>query len=91
MVGTRLRAKTSIPMEKAPEISDASTQMELVRKVASVQVVGCNECPDPSAGVKVSTCTRCAQVDDLLHQVTELQETVKRLCSISRAEAEIDR
>lgn len=52
-------------------------------------MVGCTECPDPSPGAKVSACTKCGQVDDLLHQVTMVQETVKRLCSISRTEIEI--
>lgn len=37
-------------------------------------------------GKKVSTCTRCAQVDDLLHQVSEVQETIKKLCNIKGAE-----
>ena len=91
MVGTHLRVKTSVSTEKAPEMSDASSQMELVRKETSVQTVGCNECPDPSPGEKVSTCKRCAQVDDLLCQVAELQETVKRLCSIRGAETETDK
>ena len=53
-------------------------------------MVAYNECPDPSPGEKVSTCKRCAQVDDLLCQVAELQETVKRLC-IRGAEREIDK
>ena len=79
MVGTHLGVKTSVSTKKAPEISDASTQMELVGKETSVQMVGCNQCPDPSPGEKVSTCERLAQVDDLLHQVAHLQETVKRL------------
>ena len=91
MVSTHCRPNTSVIMAKAPERSDASTQMELVRMDASVQAVGCNECPDPSPGVKVSTCTRCAQVDDLLRQVAELQDTVRRLSNIniSRTEMEI--
>ncbi|GAB0179201.1 hypothetical protein GRJ2_000385400 [Grus japonensis] len=51
MVGTRLRAKTSVPTENiSPEMSDTSTQMELVRKERSVQTVGCSKCPDPSPG-----------------------------------------
>ncbi|GAB0210389.1 hypothetical protein GRJ2_003504700 [Grus japonensis] len=92
MVDTRLRAKASVPTENiSPEMSDASTQMELIRKETSVQAVGCSECQDPSPGEKVSTCARCAQIDDLLRQVAELQETVKRLCSIRGAEMEKDR
>ena len=91
MVDTRFRVKTSVSTEKAPEVSNASTQTELVRKEISVQTVGCNECPDPSPGETVSACKRCAQVDDLLCQVAKLQETVKRLCSIRGAETEIDK
>ena len=91
MVDTRFRVKTSVSTEKAPEMSDASTQMELVRKETSVQTVGCNKCPEPCPGEEVSTCKRRAQVDDLLCQVAELQETVKRLCSIRGAETEIDK
>ena len=91
MVGTCLRVTTSVSTEKAPEMSDASTQTELVRKETSVQTVGCNECPEPSPGEKVSTCKRCAQVDDLLHQVAELQGTVKRLCGMRGAETEIEK
>ncbi|GAB0210376.1 hypothetical protein GRJ2_003503400 [Grus japonensis] len=52
MVGTCLRAKTCVSTEKAPEISDASTQTELVRKETPVQMVDCNKCPDPSPGEK---------------------------------------
>ena len=86
MVVTCLRAKTSVPAENlSPEMSDTSTQMELVRKETSVQVVGCSECPDPSPGEKVST------FDDLLRQVAEFQERVKRLRSIRGSETEIDR
>ncbi|PKU36965.1 rna-directed dna polymerase from mobile element jockey-like [Limosa lapponica baueri] len=53
MVGTRLRAKSSTPTEKGPRMCDASTQTELVKRETSVQVVGCNECPDSSPGRKV--------------------------------------
>jgi len=88
-VGIHFRFKTSF--YKALEIPDASTQRELVRKGTSVQLVDCNKCPDPSPTEKVSTCKRCAQVDDLLHQVSELWETVKRLCSIKQAKTEIDK
>ncbi|PKU30634.1 28s ribosomal protein mitochondrial [Limosa lapponica baueri] len=91
MVDTHLRAKTSGSTEKAPVMSNASTQTELVRKETPVQMVGCNECPDPSPGEKESTCKSCAQTDDLLHQVSELQETVERLCIIRGAETETDK
>ncbi|GAB0207669.1 mitochondrial enolase superfamily member 1 [Grus japonensis] len=54
-MGTRLRAKTSVPTENiSPEMSDASTQTEVVRKETSVQAVGCSKCPDPSPGEKES-------------------------------------
>lgn len=45
MVDTPCRVKTSISTQKAPEMSDASTQMELIEK-NSVRAVGCNECLD---------------------------------------------
>lgn len=62
--------------------------MEMVRKM-SAQVVACNEFPDTSSGEKAGTCTKHAQVNDLLQQVVELQETVNRLHSIRGAEMEI--
>jgi len=89
MVGTRLRAKTRAPTVGAPVMSDASTQMELVTKETSVQSEGCSKCPDPSSGALVNACPRCGQVGDVICQVAELQETVKRLCSIRGAELEI--
>lgn len=52
-------------------------------------MVGCSECPDISPVENVSTCTRCSQVEDLLHQVAKFQETVKRVCSITGFETEI--
>lgn len=70
VVGTCQRAKTG----KSPEMSDAFTQTELVRKETLIQVVGCSEYLEPSLSGKVSTCTGCAQVDNLLRQVAELQE-----------------
>ncbi|PKU34838.1 28s ribosomal protein mitochondrial [Limosa lapponica baueri] len=91
MVSTRLRVKTSVSTEKVPKMSDTSTQTKLVRKETSVQTVYCNECPDPSPGEKESICKSCAQVDDRLHQVAELQETVKRLRSIRGTKMEIDK
>ena len=77
MVSTPLRVKTSVSTEKAPEMSDASTQKELLRKETSVQMVGCNECPDPSPGEKVSTCKRCAQADDLCVKWPSFREQLK--------------
>lgn len=45
MVGSHLRAKSSVSVEAAPEKSDAATQMELVRKEMPVQLVTCNGYP----------------------------------------------
>lgn len=36
-------------------------------------------------------CKKCAQVDDLLHQVAELQELVSSLYGVKKAEVELDR
>lgn len=66
LAGIHLRAKISASTEKAPKMSNVSTQMELVRKETSAWIACCNKCPDPSPGDNVSTCKRCAQVDDLL-------------------------
>lgn len=90
MVGTHFRTKTGVSTEKGPKLSDASTQREPVRRETLVHAGGCNECSDPSPRGKVSTWIRCAQINDLLRQVTELQEIVKRLCRIREAETEID-
>lgn len=76
MVSTCLRVKNSAPAEKATEMSHVSTQTEPVRKETSAEAVGCNVCPDPISGEKVSACTRCAQVDDLIRQVAELHKTI---------------
>jgi len=89
MVGIRLRARTRAATVGIPVMSDASIQMELVTKEISVQAAACSECPDPS-GALVSACTRCRQVEDLIGQEAELQETVHRLCCIRGAELEID-
>lgn len=53
MVFTHLRVKTSVFTEQALEMSDAFTQIELVRKKTLVQTTGCKECWDPSPGEKV--------------------------------------
>lgn len=44
MVFTHLRVKTSVFTEQALEMSDAFTQIELVRKKTLVQTTGCKEC-----------------------------------------------
>jgi len=67
----RSTAGCRVPTVEAPVMSNVSTQMELLTKDTSVQTVG-YECPDPSSGALVSACTRCGQVEDLIHQVAEL-------------------
>ncbi|XP_074693884.1 uncharacterized protein LOC141928916 [Strix aluco] len=62
-------------------------QMELPRKHAAVQFLGCRECLSSSDTI----CVRWDQVDDLLSLVAELRAEVKRLRSIRECEMEIDR
>ena len=90
MVGARLRAKAGVSAATAPEMSDASTQTEPLRKEIAVQASRCDECPDLPPEAQARTCERCKQVEDLSHQVAELQETVRRLRSVRGAEEEID-
>lgn len=71
-------------------MSNASTQTELERKEALVQVTDCTVCLEHS-GDKVCTCIRCVHVDDLLRHVAELQEAIKRLHSIEGDEREINK
>lgn len=73
MVRTHFRDKTSISTEKAPEESDISTQMDLLKQETSVQAIDCSEYPAPSPEEKVSTCKSCTQAEDLLCQVYDLQ------------------
>jgi len=69
---------------------DWLSKVTLVTKDTSVQATACSECPDPSPGAPVSVCSRCRQVEDLIRQVAELQETVSSLRSIRGAELAID-
>ena len=62
----------------------------MLRKEIAVQTSGCDEWPDLPPEAQASTCKRCKQVEDLSHQVAELQETVRRLHGIRGAEEEID-
>lgn len=52
-------------------------------------MVGCGECPHLSPVENISICTRCSQVEELLHLVAKFQETLKRVCSITGFETEI--
>jgi len=90
MVGTHLRARSRAPTVGTTVMSDASNQTDLVTKETSVQAAACSKCPDPSPGALVSACTRCRQVEDLIHQVAELQEIVNMLPIIRGSELEID-
>ncbi|KAM6037296.1 optineurin-like [Chlamydotis macqueenii] len=60
----------------------------LLEGEVTVQNSGCRKCLDlsPEAGTGSSpACKRCAHVEDLLPQGAELQEVVRRLCSIREA------
>ena len=56
-----------------------------------LEQVSHKDTPLSSSGEKVSASIRCAWVEDLLLQVAELQETVKRLCSTRGAEMEANK
>ena len=74
-------------------MADASTQTELLKGEAAVQTSDCRQCLDLSPGAGTGSrpaCKRCAQVEDLLQQVAELQEVVRRLCNIREAEKLLD-
>ncbi len=58
-----------------------------------MQTSGCRQCLDPTPGAGAGgspACRRCAQVEELLQQVAELQEAVRRLWDIREAERELD-
>lgn len=74
---------------KAPVMSDLATQTKLVIKEISIQAVDCSDCPNTPLDEKVRSYTRCARVDDLLCEVSELQETGERMHNIGKAEVEI--
>lgn len=44
VVSTHLKARTGAPTWKSCEMSDASTQTDLVRKDTFIHVVGCTKC-----------------------------------------------
>lgn len=57
-------------------MTNASIHKELLKEEASVQMVVCGKCLDLAPGVEESgklTCIRCAKVEDLLQEITELQ------------------
>jgi len=94
MVGTGLRAKAADPAggsaPSAPVV--ASTQMELLKGEAAVQTSNFSKCLDLSPGAGTGSrpvCKRCTQVEELLQQVAELQEMMRRQCNIRETEKEL--
>ena len=88
MVSTQQKAMSSVLTRM-----DVSTQTELPRKHAAIQVSGCRACQSLSLVMDSSSknsCVRCDQVDDLLSLVAELREEVERLRLIRESEKEID-
>jgi len=74
-------------------VADASTQMELLKGEAALLTSDCRKLLDlpPGAGTGGRPVyKRCAQVEDHLQLVAELQEAVRRLHNIREAEKEID-
>ena len=80
-------------LSSAPAVTDAAAQAELRWEHAAAQVPGCRVCPALTpvpGGSSEHTCERCAEVEELLRVVTELQEEASRLRSIRECETEID-
>jgi len=69
VVVSHLSAKTSVHTRKSPEVPDVVTQIELVRKETSIQMVGCTKCFEPPPTDKVGSCKRCTQMNGVLWQV----------------------
>lgn len=90
MLGNHPKVKASAPTDKFPEMSDAFSQVELVRKETLVQMFSYTEYFELSPGDKRSICTRCTEVGDLLRQVAELQGAVERLCCIRSPDRDIE-
>lgn len=68
-------------------MTNASTPTKLLKGGAAVQTSDCRKHLDlPPEADGRPACKRCAQVEDLLHQVAELQEAVRRLCNIRETE-----
>ncbi|OPJ85771.1 hypothetical protein AV530_013890 [Patagioenas fasciata monilis] len=97
MVDTHLRAKTAAlavgSAPSTPVVADASMQMELLKGETAEQISDCRKCLDCSPGGERggrSACKRCAQVEDLLQHMAELQEVVGRLHNNRKVEKELD-
>ncbi|XP_068782230.1 uncharacterized protein [Struthio camelus] len=95
MVMTRRRARSPVAAGGAAlAVSEASTQTDPQTADAALQVSGCRQCLGPLREAWADSqlsCVRCAVVDQLRHQIKELQEEVSRLRSIREDEREIDR
>lgn len=79
VLGTHLNVKDSAPTDKFPEMCDTFAHIELVRKETFVQMFCCTEYFELSPVIK--KCLHKMRTD-LLRQVVEIQEAVKRLCCI---------
>lgn len=74
-------------------MTNAFTQKEPLKGAAAVRTSGYRRCLDPSLGAGTGSRPArrwCAQVEDFLQKVAELQEAVRRLRSIREAEEELD-
>jgi len=61
----------------------------LLKGWAVVRTSRCRKCPDlphEEGTSSRASFNNCAQVEDLLQQVTELQEVVRRVCNIRNSE-----
>lgn len=91
-MGTDLRAKAAAlaggSAPSTPVVASVSTQTELLKGEAAAQTADSRQCLDlsPGAGTGRPACKRCAQVEDLLQRVAELQEAVRRLRNVREAE-----
>lgn len=70
------------PAAHTSAVADASNEMELPKGEAAVQTSNYRKLSDLSLGAGAGsrpTCKRCAQVENLLQQVAELQKALRRL------------
>ena len=91
MVSTRQKTMASTSLVAFPAtVTDVATQTEGLGKHAAIQVLGCRVCPSllsvSDSSSEGYACGRCAQIEELLNQVAELQEEVSRLRSIRESE-----
>ena len=85
--------KDMCSLNSAPAVTDAASQTKLRWDHAATQVSGCRVGPTLTLvldGSSEHICERCAQVEELLHLVTELWEEVSKLRSIRESERKMD-